>query len=92
MPRVEQIGQELLDGLHRLREKHAVITEVRGKGLMLGIQLSCSGRPFVERALDHGLLLNCTHETVLRLLPPFILSSEQAREILRILDLVFVCS
>jgi acetylornithine/N-succinyldiaminopimelate aminotransferase len=92
MPRIGTIGEELLDGLHRLRERHPVITAIRGKGLMLGIQLSCPGQPFVERALDRGLLINCTHETVLRLLPPFTLSSEQAREILRILDLVFVSS
>jgi predicted acetylornithine/succinylornithine family transaminase len=92
LPRVREIGQVLLSGLKRLRAKHPVITEVRGKGLMLGIQLSRPGQPFVDRALEHGLLLNCTHETVLRLLPPFILSREQAREILRILDEVFVSS
>jgi acetylornithine/N-succinyldiaminopimelate aminotransferase len=89
LPRVGTIGQELLDGLHQLRGRHPAITEIRGKGLMLGIQLSCSGQPFVERALEQGLLINCTHETVLRLLPPFTLSSEEAREILRILDQVF---
>lgn len=92
LPQVEDRGKELLRGLKRLSEKHPVITEVRGKGLMLGIQLSRPGRPFVDRALERGLLLNCAHETVLRLLPPFILSSDQAREILRILDEVFVSS
>ena len=83
MPRMDEIGRELRSGLTQLREKHPVITEVRGKGLMLGLQLSCPGRPFVDRALEHGLLLNCTHETVLRLLPPFILTSGQAQEIVR---------
>jgi acetylornithine/N-succinyldiaminopimelate aminotransferase len=92
MPRIRTIGQELLDGLRRLREKHPAITAIRGKGLMLGIQLSCPGQPFVGKALERGLLINCTHETVLRLLPPFTLSSEEAREILGILDLVFVSS
>ncbi len=92
LPRVGIIGQELHDGLERLREKHPVITEIRGRGLMLGIQLACPGQPFVERALERGLLINCTHETVLRLLPPFTLNSGEAREILRILEEVFVSS
>jgi acetylornithine/N-succinyldiaminopimelate aminotransferase len=92
LPRVGTIGQELFDGLQRLREQHPRIVKIRGKGLMLGIQLSCPGQPFVERALERGLLINCTHETVLRLLPPFILDSGEVREILRILDEVFVSS
>jgi acetylornithine/N-succinyldiaminopimelate aminotransferase len=92
LPRVGILGQELREGLERLREKHSAITEIRGKGLMLGMQLSCPGQPLVERAREHGLLINCTHETVLRLLPPFILTSGEAREILRILDEVFVSS
>ena len=92
LPRVGTIGQELLEGLNRLRTKHRVITEVRGRGLMLGIQLSKPGRIFVEKALDRGLLINCIHETVLRLLPPYILPREEAQNILRILDQVFVSS
>jgi acetylornithine/N-succinyldiaminopimelate aminotransferase len=92
LPRVGAIAQELRDGLEGLRQKHPVITEIRGKGLMLGVQLSCPGQPFVERALERGLLINCTHETVLRLLPPFILNSGEVGEILRVLDQVFVSS
>ena len=53
---------------------------------MIGLHLNVPGRPIVERALARGLLINCTHETVLRLLPPFILSTEQADETVSILD------
>jgi len=69
-----------------LKRRHSIITEVRSKGMMFGIQLSAAGQPVVKAALGRGLLLNCTHETVLRLLPPFVLNREQAREVVRILD------
>jgi acetylornithine/succinyldiaminopimelate/putrescine aminotransferase len=54
--------------------------------MMLGIELSRPGKPVVEAALKRGLLVNCTHETVLRLLPPLILTKDQAAEIVRIMD------
>jgi acetylornithine aminotransferase len=48
--------------------------------------LSCPAHGFVRRALDRGLLINATQENVIRLLPPYILSCDQAREGLEILD------
>ena len=86
LPRISHLGAGLLHGLHRLREKHPAIVEIRGKGLMIGLELSCPGRPVVERALEQGLLINCTQRTVLRLLPPYILSEDEAREIIQRLD------
>ncbi len=53
---------------------------------MIGIQLDRSGAPVVQQARARGLLVNCTHDTVLRLLPPFPLSSAEARQIIQILD------
>jgi acetylornithine/succinyldiaminopimelate/putrescine aminotransferase len=53
---------------------------------MIGIQLDRPGQIFVHRALERGLLINCTQERVLRLLPPFILTVEQAQQGLEILD------
>jgi acetylornithine/N-succinyldiaminopimelate aminotransferase len=53
---------------------------------MFGIQLSVPGHPILLRALERGLWLNCTHDTVLRMLPPFILTREQAGEAIEILD------
>ena len=49
------------------------IREVRGEGLILGIDLSIEGAPFVQEALRRSLLINCTHDHILRLLPPFII-------------------
>ena len=49
------------------------IREIRGEGLILGLDLSIEGAPFVEEGLRDGLLINCTHDHILRLLPPFII-------------------
>jgi acetylornithine aminotransferase/acetylornithine/N-succinyldiaminopimelate aminotransferase len=86
LPHVGDIGGVLRTKLEWLASRHPIITGIRSKGLMFGIQLSAPARPFLLRALERGLLLNCTHNTVLRLLPPFILTLEQAGEAAQILD------
>ena len=62
------------------------ITEIRAVGLMAGIQLSIPGEDFVQACAAKGLAINCTHETVLRLLPPFIVTSRDIVEAVAILD------
>ena len=47
---------------------------------MLGVDLDVEGAPYVAEALKQGLLINCTHEHILRFLPPFILSAQQVKE------------
>ena len=66
LPNIRETGAYLRG---RLRER---FNEVRGEGMMVGVQLPEPGEPPVVRAMDRGLLINCTHHTVLRLLPPFI--------------------
>jgi acetylornithine/N-succinyldiaminopimelate aminotransferase len=82
-------GKELRDGLAALAKKYKFITEIRGDGLMIGVQLSIEGAPFVAEALKHGVLMNCTHETTLRLLPPFIVKSKDVKEFIKRMDTVF---
>jgi acetylornithine/N-succinyldiaminopimelate aminotransferase len=82
-------GGEIREGLEALAGKFAFIREIRGEGLMLGVELSAEGAPFVTEAMNRGLLINCTHEYTLRFLPPFIVTRAQVREFLRILELVF---
>ena len=82
-------GAEIRDGLARLAKKFSFIREIRGEGLMLGVELSVEGASFVTEALNRGLLMNCTHDYTLRFLPPFIVTRAQVREFLHILDLVF---
>ncbi len=61
-----------------------VIREIRGKGLMLGIDLRSEGNTFVSRMREKGILINCTNETVLRLLPPMIITLEHIEHFLTI--------
>ena len=81
-------GAELREGLTKLAAKFDFVREVRGEGLMIGIELSIEGAPFVSMAMQRGLLINCTHEFTLRLLPPFIITRAQVREFLRLFELV----
>ena len=81
-------GEQLRAGIAALAKKCPLIREVRGEGLMLGIELSVEGGPFVTEALRRGLLINCTHEHTLRLLPPYIVSAAQVREFLRLFEAV----
>ncbi len=76
-------GAELRAGLEKLAARFDFIREIRGEGLIVGIELSIEGAPFVQEALRRGLLINCTHEHILRLLPPFIIGSRDVREFLQ---------
>jgi acetylornithine/N-succinyldiaminopimelate aminotransferase len=81
-------GTELRDCLAKLAAKFDFIREIRGEGLILGVELSIDGNPFVAEALRQGLLINCTHDFTLRLLPPFIITRAQVRDFLRLFELV----
>jgi acetylornithine/N-succinyldiaminopimelate aminotransferase len=82
-------GAELRAGLERIAPRFDFIRQIRGEGLMLGIDLSIEGAPFVQEALKRGLLINCTHDHILRLLPPFILRQRDVAEFLRKFEAVF---
>jgi acetylornithine/N-succinyldiaminopimelate aminotransferase len=81
-------GAELREGLGALASQFDFIREIRGEGLMIGIELSIEGAPFVAEAMRRGLLINCTHDYTLRLLPPFIVTRAQVREFLRLFEIV----
>ncbi len=85
---IRERGAQLRAGLEALARKVPLIREVRGEGLMLGIELSVEGGPYVTAALDRGLLVNCTHDCTLRLLPPYTVSSAQVREFLSTFEVV----
>jgi acetylornithine/N-succinyldiaminopimelate aminotransferase len=81
-------GSELREGLTKLATKFDFIRAIRGEGLMIGVELSVEGGPFVSEAMQRGLLINCTHDFTLRLLPPFLITRAQVREFLKLLELV----
>jgi acetylornithine/N-succinyldiaminopimelate aminotransferase len=66
-----RMGSYSLERLRKLQERFPqYIKEVRGLGLMIGIELHKEGSQFVRMCLDKGLILNCTHERIIRFLPP----------------------
>jgi acetylornithine aminotransferase/acetylornithine/N-succinyldiaminopimelate aminotransferase len=83
---VTNLGAILVSGLRELASRHPIIGEVRGMGLMIGVDLGPDAKEVVRRLLERGIVANAAHETVLRLLPPFIISSEDISVFLTTLD------
>ena len=75
-----QVSQVFRSRLETLRGQCDVIEDLRILGLMIGIELATDGAPVVKACLDRKLLINCTHGTVLRLLPALNLSEQQAHD------------
>ena len=83
------VGEYMLAELKKLQKKYpALITEVRGKGLMIGAKLSKPGREIVSRCMEAGALINCTNVDVLRFVPPLNINTKHVDEMLVILDKV----
>ena len=80
------MGDYLRTRLEAFKEKFAFIRDVRGRGLILGMELGLEGADLVNRAMAKGLLINCTAGNVLRFLPPLIVSREEIDEAVGILD------
>ncbi len=76
------MGDRLLAGFHARLGDRAAIEEIRGQGLLIGLQLDRPCSELVMRALDEGLLINVTADTVVRLLPPLIITDEQADDLI----------
>jgi len=81
-----KMGEYAKHKLEQLGEKYDIIKEVRGKGLMIGVQLSSPGAEIVDKCLARGLRINCTNNTVLRFMPAMIVTKEQIDEAINILD------
>ena len=86
---VERQGTYLRERLLELKSKYPVIREVRGLGLMLGVELDRPGAPYVDRAREKGLLINCTQEKVLRIMPAITISKKWLDQGLVLLEEVF---
>jgi len=89
LPHIDEMGRYFRARLQELQQKFSFVREVRGQGLMVGVELSISGKQLVLDAIEQGLLINCTHETVLRFLPPYIVTEKEIDRAVRILKSVF---
>ena len=89
LPHIQEMGGYFRMKLQDLQRHFSFIKEVRGQGLMVGVELSIPGKQIVLDAIEQGLLLNCTHDTVLRFLPPYIVTEREIDRSVRILKKVF---
>jgi acetylornithine/N-succinyldiaminopimelate aminotransferase len=85
---VRSVGDHLERRLRTLALKHPVIAEVRGAGLMRGVELRVDATPVVDLARERGLLVNRTNEKVVRLLPPLTITAAELDAGIDILDAV----
>jgi predicted acetylornithine/succinylornithine family transaminase len=85
---IQRVGGYFHSRLNEAARKHAVIKEVRGFGLMLGAELHVAGKQMVLDAMAEGLLINCTHDTVLRFLPPYIATEKEVDQAMKVLHKV----
>jgi acetylornithine/N-succinyldiaminopimelate aminotransferase len=85
---VQQIGEYFRAQLQMLATKHTCIRDVRGLGLMLGVELDSPDRAkaVVQNLLQQGIIINRTHETVLRFLPPYTIQPKHVDEVIGVLD------
>jgi acetylornithine/succinyldiaminopimelate/putrescine aminotransferase len=86
---VRSVGEYFQERLLALREKYPFIKEVRGRGLILGIELDFPGSEVVAQCQERGVLINCTAEKVLRFLPPLIVTSTEVDRLIETLESVF---
>jgi predicted acetylornithine/succinylornithine family transaminase len=89
LPSIQRVGGYFHVVLNELARKHGFVKEVRGFGLMLGMELAIPGKQIVLDAMAEGLLINCTHETVLRFLPPYIVTEKEVDQAVKTLGKLF---
>jgi acetylornithine aminotransferase/acetylornithine/N-succinyldiaminopimelate aminotransferase len=91
---VREVGAYFRGQLERLRARHTCVREVRGLGLMLGMELDSSetAKSVAAQLLQRRIIINRTHETVLRFLPPYIIRQKHVDQVIQALDSALSCS
>ncbi|CAH2032428.1 acetylornithine transaminase [Trichlorobacter ammonificans] len=87
--RTEEIGEYLLGELDTLGKNYSFVREVRGIGLMIGMALTIPAGDIVKKGHERGLLLNVTHDTVLRFVPPLVVTKQEINRMIELLDGIF---
>ena len=83
-----KMGKVFQEGLERLKEKHKIIREIRGKGLMIGVEMKFEVKDILFDGIANNLLLLYSGRNILRLLPPLVISETDIKKALEILDLI----
>jgi len=82
----EKMGKLFREGLEKLKEKHSIIREVRGKGLMIGVELKFEVKDVLMNLMKEGVLMLYSGRNILRILPPLVISKEDVAKVLETLD------
>ncbi|MBN2688585.1 MAG: acetylornithine transaminase [Deltaproteobacteria bacterium] len=80
------VGAYFFDRLRELKGAHDIITDVRGRGLIVGVELSIPGDAIVSMAMENGVLINCTNGNILRFVPPLIITRDHVDRVIEVLD------
>jgi len=83
-----RVGTYFKDRLEALGKRHACIRDVRGLGLMIGVELDRPGAPVLEACVQRGFLINCAQERVLRFVPPLVVTEKEIDQLIEALDAV----
>ncbi|MDP3790818.1 MAG: aspartate aminotransferase family protein [Candidatus Omnitrophota bacterium] len=83
-----KMGAYLVKKLKALKKKYHFISQIRSVGLVIGVELNIKGEDIYQKCLEAGLLLNCTQDTVLRIMPPMTVSAKEIDKAVSILDKV----
>jgi len=86
MEQVKALGEHCFDRLRRVAEKHAGIVEVRGKGLLIGIEMRDPVKGVVDKLLDAGVVCGSAGPNVLRFIPPLIITRDDVDQVISLLD------
>jgi len=84
----ENMGKLFREGLEKLKEKHSIIREIRGKGLMIGVELKFEVKDILMNLMKEGILMLYSGRNILRILPPLVISKEDITKVLQTLDIV----
>ncbi len=83
-----KMGKIFREGLERLKEKHTMIREIRGKGLMIGIEMKFEIKDILMGLIKEGVLMLYSGRNILRILPPLVISEEDITKVLHALDII----
>jgi len=84
----DKMGKKFFEGLKQLKEKHKIIREIRGKGLMIGIELKFEVKDILMDGINKGILLLYSGRNIIRLLPPLVITEEDVSRVLETFDVL----
>ena len=84
-----KVGKFLMSGLEKLKQKHSIIRDVRGKGMMIGVEMKFEVKDILLDGIEEGVLLLYSGRNILRFLPPLVMNEKEVTKVLEVLDKLF---